>query len=226
MSNEVSQKKEEEGGGAPAWVMTFADLMSLLMCFFVLLLSFAEMDLNKFKQIAGSMKTAFGVQREIKVKEPPKGTSVIAREFSPGRPTPTPINDIRQNTIDENEQTLEFTDAISGKQEAESMEAGEQDDGSETAPIQEHSEREPSEYDLLESGQDPGELQKGTTGEAESGAAPKPAPVDNELLQRYPPLPGFPPVSKPAQDLPTALDDPWFFDSESWVSDVCCLFLF
>lgn len=159
MSNEASQKKEE-GGGAPAWVMTFADLMSLLMCFFVLLLSFAEMDLNKFKQIAGSMKNAFGVQREIKVKEPPKGTSVIAREFSPGRPTPTPINEIRQITINENEQTLEFTDAVTGKKEAESMEAGEQDDGSETAPLQEHSEPEPSEKDLLESGQDPGELQQ------------------------------------------------------------------
>ncbi len=35
--------------------MTFADLMSLLMCFFVLLLSFSEMDVLKFKRLAGSM---------------------------------------------------------------------------------------------------------------------------------------------------------------------------
>ena len=34
----------DEDGGMPVWVMTFADLMSLLMCFFVLLLSFSEMD--------------------------------------------------------------------------------------------------------------------------------------------------------------------------------------
>ena len=34
---------------APAWMATFADLMSLLMCFFVLLLSFSQMDLSKFK---------------------------------------------------------------------------------------------------------------------------------------------------------------------------------
>ena len=52
---------------------TFADLMSLLMCFFVLLLSFSEMDVQKYKQIAGSMKDAFGVQNEIKVKDIPKG---------------------------------------------------------------------------------------------------------------------------------------------------------
>ncbi len=84
--------------GAPAWVMTFADLMSLLMCFFVLLLSFSEMDVSKYKEMAGSMKDAFGVQRDIKSKEPPKGINVIAREFSPGRPEPTQLNVIRQMT--------------------------------------------------------------------------------------------------------------------------------
>lgn len=35
---------EEAEEGAPAWVVTFGDLMSLLLCFFVLLLSFSEMD--------------------------------------------------------------------------------------------------------------------------------------------------------------------------------------
>jgi chemotaxis protein MotB len=40
--------EEQSGGGTPAWVVTFADLMSLLMCFFVLLLSFSEMDAQKF----------------------------------------------------------------------------------------------------------------------------------------------------------------------------------
>ncbi len=78
--------------------MTFADLMSLLMCFFVLLLSFSEMDVSKYKEMAGSLKDAFGVQRDIKSKEPPKGINVIAREFSPGRPEPTQLNVIRQMT--------------------------------------------------------------------------------------------------------------------------------
>lgn len=94
--------------GLPAWLGTFADLMSLLMCFFVLLLSFSEMDVLKFKQIAGSMKFAFGVQNRLEVKDIPKGTSIIAQEFRPGRPEPTPIDVIMQQTIDITQQTLEF----------------------------------------------------------------------------------------------------------------------
>ena len=94
--------------GLPAWMGTFADLMSLLMCFFVLLLSFSEMDVLKFKQIAGSMKFAFGVQNKIEVKDIPKGTSIIAQEFRPGRPDPTPIELIQQQTVEITQQMLEF----------------------------------------------------------------------------------------------------------------------
>lgn len=87
--------------GIPAWVMTFADLMSLLLAFFVLLFSFSEMDVQKYKQVAGSMSEAFGVQRQVKVKEPPKGINIIAREFSPGKTQPTPLNQVRQSTQDD-----------------------------------------------------------------------------------------------------------------------------
>ncbi|KZZ43394.1 flagellar motor protein MotB, partial [Thalassolituus sp. HI0120] len=93
--------------GIPAWVMTFADLMSLLMCFFVLLLSFSEMDALKFKRLAGELREAFGVQTLINVSDPPKGTSVIARHFSPSIPEPTPINEIRQKTSDVTRSSLE-----------------------------------------------------------------------------------------------------------------------
>lgn len=86
---------------------TFSDLMSLLMCFFVLLLSFSEMDVLKFKQLAGSMREAFGVQAQIKVEDIPKGTSIIAQEFSPGRPVPTPLNEVRQMTINNDMNTLD-----------------------------------------------------------------------------------------------------------------------
>ncbi|GLS91595.1 flagellar motor protein MotB [Psychromonas marina] len=96
--------------GLPAWMGTFADLMSLLMCFFVLLLSFSEMDVLKFKQIAGSMKYAFGVQSMLEVKDIPKGTSVIAQEFRPGKPEPTPIEVIMQQTIDMTQAKLDFQD--------------------------------------------------------------------------------------------------------------------
>ena len=97
---------EDEGGG-DGWIMTFADLMSLLMCFFVLLLSFSEMDVLKFKRLAGSMRQAFGVQRELRANDPPKGTSIIAQEFSPGRPDPTPLNEIWQKTTDESRLSLD-----------------------------------------------------------------------------------------------------------------------
>lgn len=106
--------------GAPAWLATFADLMSLLMCFFVLLLAFSEMDVLKFKQVAGSMAQAFGTQREVKTKAIPKGTSIIAKEFSPGRPTPTPLKVMRQHTTDDRKNNLDFREGPdrSGSQKA------------------------------------------------------------------------------------------------------------
>jgi chemotaxis protein MotB len=124
----MSDEAEEESSGdnergIPAWVMTFADLMSLLMCFFVLLLAFSEMDALKYKQLAGSMSEAFGVQNQVKLKDIPKGTSVIAQEFSPGKPKPTPLNDVRQFTMDMTKPTLELdcktTDDESGEESQE-----------------------------------------------------------------------------------------------------------
>jgi chemotaxis protein MotB len=101
------EEEESGGGGLPPWMATFADLMSLLMCFFVLLLSFSEMDVLKYKQIAGSMKNAFGVQDEVNAKAIPKGTSIIAQEFSAGRPQPTVVNVVKQQTSDNMKQSLE-----------------------------------------------------------------------------------------------------------------------
>jgi len=93
--------------GLPAYMGTFADLMSLLMCFFVLLLSFAEMDALKYKMVVKSLDNAFGVQREVAANDIPKGTSIIAQEFSPGEPRPTPLKEVRQDTIDETRDALE-----------------------------------------------------------------------------------------------------------------------
>lgn len=84
--------------GAPLWLATFADLMSLLMCFFVLLLSFASMDANKFKKMSESMMNAFGVQRDIPVDAVPMGTSIIAQHFSPAMTEPTVLDEVKQST--------------------------------------------------------------------------------------------------------------------------------
>ncbi|MBE9395888.1 flagellar motor protein MotB [Pontibacterium sp. N1Y112] len=110
--------------GLPGWLATFADLMSLLMCFFVLLLSFSEMDVLKFKQLAGSMREAFGVQNQIKVEDVPKGTSIIAQEFSPGRPEPTPLNEVRQMTVNNDMNTLDIR-SEEGENEIQDQQASE-----------------------------------------------------------------------------------------------------
>src|SRR5690606_27925063 len=61
----------------------------------------------KFKQLSGSMRNAFGVQAEIDARVMPAGTSIIAREFSPAEPEPTPMNSIRQFTVSANLNSLE-----------------------------------------------------------------------------------------------------------------------
>ena len=121
--NDTCEAEHKCPEGIPPWVMTFADLMSLLLAFFVLLFSFSEMDKAVYKELAGSLKDAFGVQREIKAKETPRGINIIAREFSPGRPQPTAINEVRQMTTDESKSHPVFTDPSKQGQENQSKKA-------------------------------------------------------------------------------------------------------
>ena len=62
----MSGRKKDHGGGGghggQAWVISFADLMSLLMAFFVMLLSFSVQDQEKLNMAAGSVQNAFGIQ--------------------------------------------------------------------------------------------------------------------------------------------------------------------
>lgn len=81
MGTAIERDEKKFDKGAPKWVVTFGDLMSLLLCFFVLLLSFSEMDRNKYKQVAGSLEKAFGVQRNVRVMDIPKGMKIIAKDF-------------------------------------------------------------------------------------------------------------------------------------------------
>ena len=88
-------------GMAPAWMATFADMATLLMAFFVLILSFVEMeDPSIFKEVSGSSTNVFGVQREIPSVEPPIGTNIIAQNFKSSRATPS-INVQEDTTPDD-----------------------------------------------------------------------------------------------------------------------------
>src|SRR4051794_19419247 len=63
----MSRKKRGDGhGGGHGWFVTFADLMGLLMSFFVMLVAFSNQDQNKLNIVAGSMRDAFGVQQSVR----------------------------------------------------------------------------------------------------------------------------------------------------------------
>ena len=109
--NEVIEEEEEECPkcppvGAPAWMATFADMATLLMAFFVLILSFAEFNVPKFKQISGSLRNAFGVQKIVPIVEQPKGTTVLSLNFSPS-PAKSVTNEMTQQTTNVNQPDLE-----------------------------------------------------------------------------------------------------------------------
>ena len=99
-------EEEEDEGNADGWMVTYSDLMSLLLCFFVLILSMAEVDIIKYKQLADSMAQAFGVQRDLELESIPKGTSVVSTEFRPGIPDETIIDAVEQVTKDQTRNSL------------------------------------------------------------------------------------------------------------------------
>ncbi|MDI3471178.1 MAG: Flagellar motor rotation protein MotB [Pseudolabrys sp.] len=61
----MARRKEEHAGGH-GWFVTFADLMGLLVSFFVMLVAFSTQDAQKLKIVAGSMRDAFGVQDQAR----------------------------------------------------------------------------------------------------------------------------------------------------------------
>ena len=113
---QIEDEEEEEcpkcpPAGAPAWMATFADMATLLMAFFVLILSFAEFNVPKFKQISGSLKNAFGIQTVIPVVEQPKGTTVLSLNFSPS-PAPSVTNNLKQQTSEAEQKNLDLKSEI------------------------------------------------------------------------------------------------------------------
>lgn len=75
----MAEKKAEGGNDIPEWLVTFADLMSILVVFFVLLISFSIQDKEKLQVVAGSVKEAFGI-----IEEQAKA-GIVEREGNPQR---------------------------------------------------------------------------------------------------------------------------------------------
>jgi chemotaxis protein MotB len=105
----MAKKKRGDGhGGGHGWFVTFADLMGLMMSFFVMLVAFSTMDNNKLKIVAGSMRDAFGTTTEVRY------SGIIESDGLPTRPklkntahilpedssnTPTPDQQERSRTV-------------------------------------------------------------------------------------------------------------------------------
>src|SRR5260370_17971730 len=78
----MAKKKAAAHGGGHGWFVTFADLMGLLVAFFVMLVAFSTQDQVKLQIVAGSMRDAFGVQDRIRY------SGVIEIPGLPTRPEP------------------------------------------------------------------------------------------------------------------------------------------
>ena len=95
----AKKKRGDAHGGGHGWFVTFADLMGLMMSFFVMLTAFSTMDVAKLKAVAGSMRDAFGVQTEVRyagivesdglpTRPKLKNVDHISPEESSANPTP------------------------------------------------------------------------------------------------------------------------------------------
>jgi len=80
MASPIPQRSRKLTGSLPGWLITFADLMTLLLTFFILLLSFSKMDAAKYKAIAMSMAKAFG------------GVTVVQSSSAGNGAVPLPLN--------------------------------------------------------------------------------------------------------------------------------------
>ncbi len=107
-------------GGSPAWMATFADMATLLMAFFVLLLSFASVNVPKFQQVSGSLAVAFGVARIVPMIDIPKGETILSTEFTPTNAEPTLIITKTQQVESPNEKYVkELTEENEAEKDVE-----------------------------------------------------------------------------------------------------------
>lgn len=70
------RRKEETEGGSGDWALSYGDMMTLLLTFFILIVSFSTTELIKFRQAMGSLKGSLGVLMED------EGNSVIKNDMA------------------------------------------------------------------------------------------------------------------------------------------------
>lgn len=106
-------RKRRSGKGAPAWIVTFADLATLLLTFFILLLSFAEMDAEKYRAMANSMAAAFG--SDTVIREPAGGATLSPIESDTvAMPVTPPADRDEPELIDERAEESQTTSVSAG----------------------------------------------------------------------------------------------------------------
>ncbi|MDA7692555.1 OmpA family protein [Gammaproteobacteria bacterium] len=102
--------------GSPPWMATFADMATLLMAFFVLILSFAHVNVPKYKEVAGAMKTKFGVQTIAAVIEAPTARNIVAMNYKSARTEPTAMETIEEQKTDEEPKDVELRNDVGAGQ--------------------------------------------------------------------------------------------------------------
>ena len=104
--------------GSPAWMATFADMATLLMAFFVLILSFAHVNVPKYKEVSGSMRSRFGVQILVPIVEAPSADNMVATQYRQMVTDPTAANVLEEQRSRE-EQSEEELDVNDGPGESD-----------------------------------------------------------------------------------------------------------
>ena len=124
-SSEVPVEPEELGpeepiecepckSGSPAWMATFADMATLLMAFFVLILSFAHVNVPKYKEVSGSMRSRFGVQVLVPIVEAPTADNIVATQYRQQATEPTAANVLEEQRSREEQPQDEELDVDDG----------------------------------------------------------------------------------------------------------------
>ena len=113
--NRRKKKAEEASEGAPEWMTTYSDLVTLLLTFFILLFSMAAIDVQKFEEVAFSLRSSFAKISGGDMFYEDDGKSIISMTpyDNASKESSTNENEANNNEFKENE--LNESEAINNK---------------------------------------------------------------------------------------------------------------